>query len=155
MLKFNIYYALFQITKKLKRLSTKANARLKDAFRPSTAKAYGVMFRTFISFCVYMSIAVECIDVNDILAFLESLKHNEVSVNMLPSYLASINANFNVLGLKRLKYYLRSIKLNRPVCLSTKNIISLETLHRIVRCCDTLYMGTIFKAVFLLAFLDF
>ena len=34
-------------------------------------KANGVMFRTFVSFCVYMSIAVENIDVNGLLAFLE------------------------------------------------------------------------------------
>ena len=120
------------------------------------------MFRTFVSFCVYMSIAVENIDVNGLLAFLECLKHNEVSVNMLANYLAAIKAKFNVLGLnasvlddKRLKYYLRSIKLNRPVCLSTKNIISVETLLKIVHCCDTLYMGPIFKAVFLVAFFGF
>ena len=147
---------------KLKRLSTKANARLKGAFRPSTAKAYSVMFRTFVSFCVYMSIAVESIDVNGLLAFLECLKYNKTSVNMLANHLAAIRANFNVLGLnadiledKRLKYYIKSIKLNRPVCVSTKNVISLEILHKIVHCCDTLYMGPIFKAVFLVAFFGF
>ena len=147
---------------KLKRLSTKANARLKGAFRPSTAKAYSVMFRTFVSFCVYMSIAVESVDVNGLLAFLECLKYNKTSVNMLANYLAAIRANFHVLGLnariledKRLKYYLKSIKLNRPVCVSTKNVISLENLHKIVHCCDTLYMGPIFKAVFLVAFFGF
>ena len=146
---------------KLKRLSTKANARLKGAFRPSTAKAYSVMFRTFVSFCVYMSIAVESVDVNGLLAFLECL-NNKTSVNMLANYLAAIRANFNVLGFnadiledKRLKYYLKSIKLNRPVCVSTKNVISLEILHKIVHCCDTLYMGPIFKAVFLVAFFGF
>ena len=118
------------------------------------------MFRTFVSFCVYTSIAVENIDVNGLLTFLEYLKHNEISVNMFANYLAAIKAKFSVLGLnasvlddKRLKYYLRSIKLNRPVCLSTKNIISVETLHNTVQCCDTLYMGPIFKAVFLVAFL--
>ena len=112
-----------------------------------------------------MSIAVESIDVNGLLAFLECLKHNEISVNMLANYLAAIKANFNVLGLnaailddKRLKYYLRSIKLYRPVCLFTKNIVSVEILHKIVLCCDTLYMEAIFKVVFLVVvfgFLDY
>ena len=147
---------------KLRKLSTKANARLKQAFRPSTAKAYGVMFRTFVSFCVYMSTAVESIDVNGLLAFLECLNYNKISVNMLANYMAAIRANFNVLGLnttvledKRLKYYLKSIKLNRPICLSSKNVISVENLLKIVHCCDTLYMGPIFKAVFLVAFFGF
>ena len=31
------------------------------------AKAYGVMFRTFVFFCVYMSIAVESVNVNGLL----------------------------------------------------------------------------------------
>ena len=77
-----------------------------------------MMFRTFVSFCVYTSIAVESIDVSDLLAFLKCLKHNEISVNMLANYLAAIKAKFSVLGFnasvlddKRLKYYLRSISL--------------------------------------------
>ena len=109
-----------------------------------------------------MSIGVESIDANGLLAFLECLKHNEISMNMLANYLAAIKAKISVLGLnasvlddKRLKYYLRSLKLNRPVCLSTKNIISIETLQKIVLCCDMLYMGVIFKAVFLVAYFVF
>ena len=109
-----------------------------------------------------MSIAVESIDVNGLLAFLECLTYNQTSVNMLANYLAAIRANFNLLGLnsailndKRLKYYIKSMKLNRPVCLSTKNVISVEILQKIVHCCDTLYMGPIFKAIFLVAFFGF
>ena len=74
---------------------------------------------------------------------------------MLANYLAAIKANFNVLGLNAAMLDDKSIKLNRPVCLSTKNVISVETLHKIERCCDTLYMGPIFKAVFLVAFFGF
>ena len=48
------------------------------------------MFRIFVSFCVYMSIAVESIDVNGLLAFLECLSYNQTSVNMLANYLAPI-----------------------------------------------------------------
>ena len=109
-----------------------------------------------------MSIAVESVAVNGLLTFLECLKYNKTSVYMLANCLAAIRANFNVQGLnaailddKRLKYYLKSIKLNRPVCLSNKNVISAETLHKIVCCCDTFYMGPIFKAVFLVAFFGF
>ena len=106
-----------------------------------------------------MSIAIESVDANTLLAFLECLTYNKTSVNMLANYLAAIRANFNLLGLnsaslddKRLKYYIKSIKVNRPVCLSTKNVISVEILQKIVACCDTLYMGPIFKAIFLVAF---
>ena len=112
-----------------------------------------------------MSIAVESVDANTLLAFLECLTYNKTSVNMLANYLAAIRANFNLLGLnsaslhdKRLKYYIKSIKVNRPVCLSTKNVISVEILQKIVACCDTLYMGPILKPYFwwlFLVFLDY
>ena len=79
---------------------------------------------------------------------------------MLANYLKVIEAKFSVLGLnasvldnKRLKYYLRSIKLNRPVCLSTKNIISVETIHKIVGCCDNCIWGPFLKLYFWLHFL--
>ena len=80
-------------------------------------------YSRLLSVSVFMSYAVESIDVNGLLAFLEYLTHNEISVNKSANYLAAIKAKFTVLGLngsilddKKLKYYLRSLKLNRPVC---------------------------------------
>ena len=87
---------------------------------------------------------------------------NQVSVNMISNYLSDIRAKFVVLGLnpsaldhKKVKYYIRALKLNRPMSVTTHNIITLDMLLKIVHQCDLLYMGAVFKAVFLVAFLGF
>ena len=165
MLKFNInytYYTLFLGNRRLDSLATKATTRLQGAFRPSTAKAYATMFRTFVCFCVYLSVDVRNLDVEGILAFMECLHVNQVSASMIANYLAAIRAKLVVLGLnpspldhKKVKYYVRALKLNRPMSVTTHNIISPEVLLQIVNHCDRLYMSTVFKAVFLVAFFGF
>ena len=141
----------------VKSLATRASVRLQAAFRPSTVKAYTSMFRTIMSFCVFVNL-----DVNGILAYLECLNFNKVSVNMIMNHLSAIKAKLVVLGLnpspldhKKIKYYLRALKLNRPISVTSHNIITVHTLLKIVYQCDYLYMGKVFKAVFLAAFLGF
>ena len=102
------------------------------------------------------------LNVSHVLAFMECLNANQVSVNMISNYLAAIKAKLVVLGLnilplddKKVKYYVRALKLNRPINVTIHNIISLDILLKIVRQCDYIYMGKVFKAVFLVAFLGF
>ena len=165
MLKYNTnysYYTLFLGNRRLKNLATKASSRLQGAFRPSTARAYTTMFRTFMCFCVYLNLNVKNLDVHGILAFMECLHVNQVSVNMISNYLSAIRAKLVVLGLnpsaldhKKVNYYIRALKLNRPMSVTTHNIITLDMLLKIVHQCDLLYMGAVFKAVFLVAFFGF
>ena len=58
-----------------------------SAFKPSTQAAYASMFRVFIVFCVHIIIAIVDVNIGVLLACLESLHVNKVSVNMLCNYL--------------------------------------------------------------------
>ena len=156
------YYALFLGCSALKSLTEKAMSRLNSAFRPSTQMAYRAMFRTFVAFCVYMCISWSQINVGTVLAFLECLNVNGVSSSMQSNYLAALRANFIIHGLpcvlfddKKLHYYVKSLRINRPLCISRCNIIGIQDLYSLVRFCDKIYMGKVFKAVFLLAFFGF
>ena len=146
----------------MKSLATRASARLQAAFRPSTVKAYTSMFRTFMCFCVFVNLDVSNLDVDGILAYLECLNFNKVSVNIIMNHLAAIRAKLVVLGLnpspqdhKKIKYYLRALKLNRPISVTSCHIISVHMLLKIVYQCDYFYMGKVFKAVFLVVFFRF
>ena len=146
----------------VKSLATRASVRLQAAFRPSTVKAYTAMFRTFMCFCVFVDLDVSHLDVDGILAYLECLNFNKVSVNMISNHLAAIKAKLIVLGLnpspldhRKVKYYIRALKLNRPISVTSHNIITVQRLLKIVYQCDYLYMGKVFKAVFLVAFFGF
>ena len=137
-------------------------SRLNSAFRPSTQVAYSAMFRTLVAFCVYMCISWSQINVGTLLAFLECLNVNGVSSSMQSNYLAALRANFIIHGLpsvffddKKLHYYVKSLRINPPLCISRCNIIGIQDLYSLVGLCDTIYMGKVFKTVFLLAFFLF
>ena len=134
-------------------------SHLNSAFRPSTQVAYRAMFRTFVAFCVYMCISWSQINVGILLAFLECLNVHGVSSSMQRNYLAALKAKFIIYGLpsvvfddKTLHYYVQSLRINRPLCISKCNIIGIQDLYSLVGFCDKIYMGKVFKTVFLLAF---
>ena len=90
------------------------------------------------------------------------LARNGVSANMLANHVSAAKANFTMYGLDYLlwehpnmQYFLKSIKINRPIKITRKNVIDLPTLSTIISHCDVLYMGKVYKAVFLLAFFGF
>ena len=147
---------------KLEALTAQAMSRLSSAFRPSTQAAYTSMFRVFIAFCIYMRVSMCDVHVGVLLAFLECLNVNNVSVSMVCNYLAAIRAKFIMYGLpnvslddRKLHYFVKSLKINRPLSITKCNIISIEDLYIMVACCDSLYMGQVCKALFLLAFFGF
>ena len=57
------------------------------------------MFETFMCFCIYLNVDVCNLNVNHILAFMECLNTNQVSVNMISNYLAAIKTKLVVLHL--------------------------------------------------------
>ena len=147
---------------RIKGLTEKALSRLNSAFRPSTQAAYSSMFRVFVAFCCHMGILMSSVNVKVLLAFLECLNENGVSPNMLSNYVSAIKAKFVIYGLptkclesRRIYYYVKSLRINRPLNISRCNIISIEDLYALVACCDELYMGQVFKALFLMAFFGF
>ena len=147
---------------KLEVLTSQAMSRLSSAFRPSTQAAYTSMFRVFIAFCMYMRVATCDVHVGVLLAFLECLNVNNVSVSMVCNFLAAIRAKFIMYGLptvslddKELHYFVKSVKINCPLSITKCNIISIEDLYAMVACCDSLYMGQVCKILFLLSFFGF
>ena len=52
--------------------------------------------------------------------------------------------------IKKLHYYVKSLRINRPLCISRCNIIGIQDLYSLVGFCDKIYMGKVFKTVFLL-----
>ena len=50
---------------------------------------------------------------------------------------------------KKLHYFIKSVNINQPLCITKCNIITIEDLYTLVACCDSLYNGEVYKAVFL------
>ena len=155
-------YSLFAGQKRIAGFVCAANSRVKDAFRPKTKRCYQLLFRNFIGFCVCSKIRVNCISLAVIMAFLEFLAWNKVSVHMIANHVSAIKANLVVYGLEyefmdhpRIRYFLKSMKMSRPLSVTHRPIMSIQTLHSFIAACSFIPYGKIFAAVFLIAYFGF
>ena len=83
-----------------------------------------------------------------ILAYLEFLVKNSVSVNMVANHVSAIKAKFIMYDLQyaildhpKVRYFIRSLKINRPLVQVKRNIMSLQVLQNLVRECNFIFAG--------------
>ena len=100
--------------------------------------------------------------VENILAFLEFLVQNNTSHASISSMISALKTKFAMIGVqiapledKRISFFIKSLKLNRPLCPRPKPIIDVSLLQRICTICDTMYEGFVYKALYLVAFFSF
>ena len=143
-------------------LAGEAQARVSRAFRPKTTKCYNMLFRIFVGFCVCSKMSLQSVSLVTILAYLEFLVKNNVSVNMVANHVSAIKAKFIMYDLQyvildhpKVRYFIRSLKINRPLVQVKRNIMSLQVLQNLVRECNFIFAGKVFKAIFLMAFFGF
>ena len=143
-------------------LALGARKRLEFAFRPKTSACYTMLFRVFVAFCVVLHVSLYQVSTTHVLSYLEFLATNGVSCNMIANHISAAKAHFVMNNLdysvwchKNVKYFLKSMKLTRPVKLPNRNVMDVQTLSKLINLCDSIYMGKIFKAVFLLGFFGF
>ena len=143
-------------------LSEKAASRTQVAYRPKTKQDYKRMFEVFMAFCIHMRVLLHSVDVKILLSFLECLVGNNCTYSMLCNYVSAIKASFvlydlphDLLDHPRLKLFLKSVRINRPVTLVPHNIIDLDMLEKISVACDSLKSAKVFRAIFLTGFFGF
>ena len=109
-----------------------------------------------------MQVALKEIDVNVILSFFECLVINNCSVSMIANYLSAIKASFvlynmsySLLDHPRIKYFQKSMRINRPLAVTSQNVIDLSMLQQISQSCDQLNFPEVFRAIFLTGFFGF
>ena len=94
-----------------------------------------------------------------ILSFLECLLCNKCFVAMISNYVSAIKAcfvlydlPFHILDHPKIKYFQKSLKINRPLTLTSHNIIDLACLERISVASHDFTCGQVLRAVFLTGF---
>ena len=102
------------------------------------------------------------VNVKFILSFLECLVQSQCSCSMVENYVSAIKANFilyelpfAVLSHPKVKYFIKSLKINRPLTLKTRNLIDLQILRRLSEACLHLPQGQVYRVVFLTGFFAF
>ena len=118
-------------------LTTRAYAQLWDALRPATQKTYGRMLADFLAFQVVTGLTPCQVNVDIILAFLEYLVDNSLSVANICNYLAGLRTMFIMHSLptqpledEKIQMFVRSVRINRPL------VVKID----IYRSCWTLFL---------------
>ena len=63
--------------------------------------------------------------------------------------------NHIVLDDPNIKYFIKSVRINRPLAVPRRHMMDLETLLRLINYCELSHMSAIFKAAFLTTFMAF
>ena len=121
-----------------------------------------MLFRSLVAFCVCARLNVFKLNKMHVLSYIEYLVMHGVSAHMLANHISACKAKFTMYGLQfhlwdhpNVRYLLKSVKINRSIEVAKKHIIDLTMLNDTVAQCDNMYLGEVFKAVFLLAFFGF
>ena len=115
-----------------------------------------------MAFCVYASRSIHDISIELLLAFLEFLTFNKVSFASIINYISAIKTVLGNHGVNcsafldpRIKVFTRSLMRSRPLNPNIKTVIDIAMLTRIVKHCERMYLGMMYKAAFLLSFFSF
>ena len=145
---------------RLARLIREATVTLTSALRPKTRKCYHMLFRNFLAFCHCSKIQIAVVNLQHIMAYLQYLVENGVSVNMIANNVSALKSRFIIYQLNhsvfenpQITYFIKALKINRPLKVVQRNIMTLSQLRALVALCDNIHCGQVFKAAFLLAFL--
>ena len=146
----------------LSSLSKLAHSRLPDALATSTQRAYLTMFHLYLAFLAFIGFLPAKVNVDVILAFLECLNFNSISVAQMSNHLAAIksfsvklNLPVNIFEHSKISMYLKAIQKTTPVKIKLNNIVDIPFLTALVKKCDSTYMGQIFKVAYLISFFGF
>ena len=81
------------------------------------------------------------LNVEVLLAFLECLVCNQCSASVMANYISAIKANFILYGLPfeimdhpKIKYFLKSVRINRPLVVKSHNVIDITWFASHFKC---------------------
>ena len=120
------------------------------------------MFALFVGFCVFLNITFQNLTSEVIVTFMEFLMGNGVSYSAVVNHISVVKAMLGLHGLPfamfespKIKLFIKSVQMNRPLTVSIPAVIDIAMLNNIIQVYNTMYMGQIFKALYLLAFYSF
>ena len=120
------------------------------------------MFREFLGFLVAAGFHLGQVNHIVLLAFMEYLVLNGITSANISNYLAGIRAQFIVFNLdtvafqhQQIQYFLKSLKINRPLQPKLHKHIDIQLLTSIIQVAGTLQHPHIFTPLYILAYFSF
>ena len=115
------------------------------------------MFRIFIAFCIVTKSCLVNVNVKMVLSFLECLVSNACSYCMVANYILALKANFvlydlpfELLDHPKVKYFVKALRINRPLSVASHNVITIPILIQISQSREALESGEVYRTAILL-----
>ena len=115
-----------------------------------------------MAFSICANVKIRQLSISEALSYLEFLVVNKTSAHMISNHVSAIRAMSVLYDLPyqlwdhpKIKYFVKSVKIARPLALPKKNVIDLNTLKLIVAATQNWPNSMVYKAVFLTAFFGF
>ena len=116
---FKFYYLVSDLSPGTAQLAIRVYDRLWHSFRPATQRTYSRMFEDFMGFLVAFGLSLGQINIYVLLAFLEFLHSNSLTVTNISNYLAGIRAFFILYALptdmfkdQTIQMFVKSLQIN-------------------------------------------
>ena len=145
-----------------RQLTYRAAGRVQQAFRPATVASYRRKFRLLLASCCFIQILLHQLTPVKLLSFLIFISENGTSHSAIANYISAVKASLSMYGIctlpfydQRIKYFQKSLGLNKLFTATIKKIIDIPLLKDIINICDTMWMGQVFKSLYLTAFFSF
>ena len=123
------------------------------------AKDREMLLPSFKKFCGFLLLGqnlVQDVNLHVIMPYLEFLVSNGVSVHVIANNVAAKNLLCMVLIMwSWIKYFVKAMRINRPLSVPKRNVMSLKQLIELEHLSYTLSSGKLYKAVFLIALFGF
>ena len=139
-----------------------ASQRLWSAFRPATLATYRRMFRDFLGFLVVAGLSWLQLSTPVLLAFMEYLHVSGMSASNIANYITAIRSlmilyvvNTDCLRDQRIPFFIKAIKINRPIQAHLPPTLDQVSLLKIVTVAEALPFSTVYVPLYLLAFFSF
>ena len=117
-------------------------------------------FRLFLAFIIWYQVPL--VHVDTILSFLEFLTQNGSRTQSLTSYVSVLRHYFKLYDVDttpldhgKVHLFVKSVSINSTYTPRFETYLTIPLLLKLVKACDQLRFGYVYKSIFLLAYFDF
>ena len=141
---------------------TRAATRIAQAYAPGTQRSYYNKFNIFLCFLSYYKLDIESLNVNNAICYVQFLVDSKLSTPTIQTYISAIKAKLTDFGCNcaiwshpRVNLMLRACSRTVAIFNEPKHVLTPHILTAIINRLNVHALGSMYKALFLLAFHGF
>ena len=114
-----------------------------------------------MAYCCFIKVPLHHLTPVILLSFLEFLAESDTSTSNIANYISAVKTTLAKYGVSTIAFYdqkirlfQKSLRMTKQLTIKIKKIIDIDMLKN-VPICDSMWMGQIYKALYLVAFFSF